>query len=45
MTKSLTTDVFSKVARIESMLIVYSDHLDVHKEKVAQVNMDKEVWK
>lgn len=45
MTKSLTTGDFSKVARIEMMLIVCSDHLEVHKEKVAQVNMDKEVWK
>lgn len=43
--KSLTTDDFSKVARIESMLIVCSDHLEVHKVKVTQVNMDKEVWK
>lgn len=45
MTISLTTDDFSKVARIESMLTVYSDHLEEHKARVSQVNMDKEVWK
>lgn len=44
-TKSLTIDDFSKVARIESMLIVCSDHLEVHKARATQVNMDKEVWK
>lgn len=33
-TKSLTTDDFSKVARIESMLIVCTNHLEVHKAKV-----------
>lgn len=44
-TKSLTTDDFSKATRIESMLIICSDHLEVHKAKVTQVNMDKEVWK
>lgn len=27
------------------MLIVCSDHLEVHKAKVTQVNMDKELWK
>lgn len=27
------------------MVIVCSDHLEVHKEKVMQVIMDKEVWK
>lgn len=43
--KSLTTDDFSKVVRIESMLMVCSDHLEEHKAKVSQVNMDKEVWK
>lgn len=42
-TKSLTTDGFSKVARIESMLTVCFDYLEAHKEKVSQVNMDKEV--
>lgn len=44
-TKSLTTDDFLKATRIESMLIVYSDHLEVHKARVMQVNMDTEVWK
>lgn len=34
-TKSLTTNDFSKVARIESMLTVCFDHLEVHKEKVS----------
>lgn len=32
-TKSFTTDEFLKVARIESMLIVCLDHLEVHKAK------------
>lgn len=41
--KSLTTDNFSKVARIESMLAICVDPLKVHKMKVMQVNMDKEV--
>lgn len=44
-TKSLTTDDFSKVAVIESMLIVCSYDLKIHKAKVMQVNMDKEVWR
>lgn len=44
-TKSLNTDDFSKVARIESMLAVCFDHLEAHKIKVMQINMDKEVWK
>lgn len=44
-TKSLATNDFCKVARIESMLAVCFDHLEAHKIKVMQVNMDKEVWK
>lgn len=32
--KSLTIDNFSKVARIESMLAICFDHLEVHKTKV-----------
>lgn len=44
-TRSLTMDDFSKVARIESMLAVFFDHLEAHKIKVMQVNMDKEVCK
>lgn len=43
--KSPTTNEFSKVWRIELMLIVCFDHLEAHKAKVMQVNMDKEVWK
>lgn len=44
-TKSLTTDDFSKVARIESMLAVCFDHLEAHKIKFMRVNINKEFWK
>lgn len=43
--KSLTKDEFFRVAIIESMLVVYFDHLETRKTKVMQVSMDKEVWK
>lgn len=43
--KSLNKDDFSRIARIESMLVVCFDHLEMHKTKVMEVSMDKEVWK
>lgn len=43
--KSLTIEDFSKVPRIESMLVVCFDHLEMHESKVLQVGKKKEVWK
>lgn len=43
--KSLTIEYFSKIARIESMLVFCFDHLEMHKGKVVHVSKKKEVWK
>ena len=43
--KSVTISDFTKVAHIESMLGVCTNHLEEHKEKVKQVSLGKEVWR
>lgn len=43
--KSLAVDDFTRVSKVESMLIVCLDHLYSHRDKVKMVKRKKELWK